>query len=76
MRSRHGSAPSPEDRNPDHFCLQIAAVAAEDLTSYLQSRGFNVPGFSKLYGAQGYGNFIPIKDREGNTVELNLANLP
>jgi hypothetical protein len=76
MRSRHGSAPGPEGRNLDHFCHRIAAVAAEDLTSYLQSRVVNVPGFSKRYGAQGYGNLIHIEDREGNTLELNLANLP
>jgi catechol 2,3-dioxygenase-like lactoylglutathione lyase family enzyme len=71
-----GSAPGPEGRNLDHFCLRIAAVAEEDLTSYLQSRGVNVPGFSKRYGAQGYGNSIYIEDPEGNTVELKLAILP
>ncbi len=68
-----GSAPGPEGRNLDHFCLRIAAVAEEDLTSYLQSRGVNVPGFSNRYGAQGYGNSIYIEDPEGNTVELKLA---
>jgi glyoxylase I family protein len=71
-----GSAPGPEGRNLDHFCLRIAAVAEEDLTSYLQSRGVNVPDFSKRYGAQGYGNSIYIEDPEGNTVELKLAILP
>lgn len=71
-----GSAPGPEGRNLDHFCLRIAAVAEEDLTSYLQSRGVNVPSFSKRYGAQGYGNSIYIKDPEGNTVGLELATLP
>ncbi len=71
-----GSAPGPEGRNLDHFCLRIAAMAEEDLTSYLQSRGVNVSGFSKRYGAQGYGRSIYIEDPEGNTVELKLAILP
>ena len=71
-----GSAPGPEGRNLDHFCLRIAAVAEEDLTSYLQSRGVNVSGFSKRYGAQGYGKSIYIEDPECNTVELKLAILP
>ena len=71
-----GSAPGPEGRNLDHFCLRIAAVPEEDLTSYLQSRGVTVPGFSNRYGAQGYGNSIYIEDPEGNTVELKLAISP
>ncbi|HAU25725.1 MAG TPA: VOC family virulence protein [Gammaproteobacteria bacterium] len=71
-----GSAPGPEGRNLDHFCLRIVAVAEEDLTSCLQSRGVNVSGCSKRYGAQGYGKSIYIEDPEGNTVELKLAILP
>lgn len=71
-----GSAPGPEGRNLDNFCLRIAAMAEEDLTSYLQSRGVNVSGFSKRCGAQGYGKSIYIEDPEGNTVELKLAILP
>lgn len=68
-----GSAPGPEGRNLDHFCLRIAPIAEEDLTSYLQSRGINVPIFLKRYGAQGYGSSVYIEDPEGNTVELKLA---
>ena len=71
-----GNAPGHEGHNLDHFCLRIAAMAEEDLTSYLQSRGVNVPGFSKRYGAQGYGSSVYIEDPEGNTVELKLAISP
>lgn len=68
-----GSAPGKEGRNLDHFCLRITAMAEDEVTSYLQSRGVNVPGFSKRYGAQGYGSSVYIEDPEGNTVELKLA---
>src|SRR4051812_38687781 len=54
--------------NMNHVCLVIDPV---DLDELKDSGRFDVvSGPSKVYGAQGYGVSIYVRDPDGNTVEL------
>lgn len=70
-----GGPPTEADNNMDHFCLQVAPQAEEEISRYLSSHGIDVGPFERRYGAQGYGNSVYLKDPEGNTVELRVQVL-
>ena len=68
-----GAAPADEGRNLEHFCLQIAAVAADDLVKWLARHEVPAGSFERRYGASGYAPSIYIEDPDGNTIELRIA---
>ena len=65
-----GGAPTKEDNNLDHFCLQLKPIKEEEIKKHLMQHGIEVGVFDERYGAQGFGKSVYIKDPEGNTVEL------
>ncbi len=70
---RGGSPAGPEGRNLDHFALQIRDWDVEVLTSRLGAHGIEVGPVRELYGAEGVGQALYIKDPDGNTVELKAV---
>lgn len=67
-----GGAPDELGNNVDHFCLQIAPCAEQELQNYLKSCGVHYGEFQDRYGAQGMGRSIYIKDLVGNNLELRF----
>ena len=65
-----GGAPTATENNVDHFCLQLEPVSENDIKSHLAQHGIEVGEFNELYGAEGFGKSVYIKDPEGNSVEL------
>jgi hypothetical protein len=58
----------PDGRNVDHFCL---VVAPTDLDAIARSGRFDVvSGPSELFGAQGRGIGLYVRDPDGHVVEL------
>ncbi len=54
--------------NVDHVCLVVDPV---DLDALARSDGFDVvSGPSEVFGAQGMGRSVYVRDPDGNTVEL------
>ena len=67
-----GAAPGPGGRNLDHLCLQIAAMAQDELLGHLDRAGISHGRFETRYGATGFGPSLYIQDPDGNTVELRV----
>lgn len=67
-----GGAPDETGNNVDHFCLQIAPVAEQELQAYLKRCGVLCDEFKDRYGAQGIGRSLYIKDLVGNNLELRF----
>lgn len=65
-----GRPPRQDGRNMDHFCLQVAPFAEQDMVTYLSQQGIRVNEFAERYGAQGFGRSLYIEDPEGNVVEI------
>lgn len=65
-----GGAPSDQDNNLDHFCLQLKPISEAEIKAHFQSHDIKTGEFAERYGAQGYGQSIYLQDPEGNTVEL------
>ena len=63
-------AAEPCEPNMDHFCLRIEPFDAQSLADHFE--GLNIPArlAARVYGAEGYGPALYIRDPEGNTVEL------
>jgi len=61
---------APQDRNLDHFCLQIAPWDAARLKEHFARHGIDLPDPVMRYGATGDGPSIYLDDPDGNTVEL------
>ena len=58
----------PTGKNVDHFCLVIDET---DLQALADSGRFDVvSGPSELFGAQGQGMGLYVRDPDGNVVEL------
>jgi len=68
-----GGAPTGSDNNMDHFCLRLQPISEEMIKQHLQKNGLQVTGFSRRYGAEGFGNSVYIKDPDGNIVELRSS---
>ncbi len=59
---------APEGRNMDHLCL---VVEVTDLQALAGSGRFDVVGGpAELFGAQGQGQGLYVRDPDGNVVEL------
>ena len=70
--SRQGGEPPNEDgRNMDHFALRIDPFDAEAIHEFLAGISDDATELPfELFGADGYGPSIYVKDPDGNTVEL------
>ncbi len=66
-----GSAPTPDDgHNVDHFAWRIEPFDEDSLRALAESLGVPATFHSKLYGADGYGPAVYLRDPDGNRVEL------
>ena len=66
-----GEAPGAEARNMDHFALTIEPFDLDTLHAHFNSIGVQyIDSPVELFGAEGIGPAIYIKDPDGNTVEL------
>ena len=72
---RGGAGPRADGsaRNLDHFCLRIEPFDAEAVVAHLSSHGVDCGEVVEVYGAEGFGPSVYIKDPEGNVVELKGA---
>ncbi len=59
---------TPNGKNVDHFCVVVEPV---DLVEVAASGGFDVVGGpADLFGAQGQGQGLYVRDPDGNVIEL------
>lgn len=65
-----GSAPGPEGRNMDHFCLAVQPFDEAGIRRRLARHGLAAGPVEQRYGATGTGPSIYVTDPEGNVVEL------
>lgn len=65
-----GSAPDPERRNVDHFCLELARFDEAALRAHLRAHGVEASDVAERYGAEGMGPSLYVRDPEGNVIEL------
>ena len=66
-----GAAPGAEARNMDHFALAIEPFDLDILHAHFTSIGVDyIDPPVELFGAEGIGPAIYVKDPDGNTVEL------
>lgn len=65
-----GSAPGPEGRNLDHFCLRVEPFDAAAIGAHLAAHGALPGPLESRYGAEGEGPSVYLSDPEGNVVEL------
>src|SRR5690625_540596 len=70
LGSAGGAPPGKEGRNLDHLCLKVEPFEPEEISTQLQSRGYEVGPVEQRYGAEGMGPSLYVTDPEGNTVEL------
>lgn len=67
---RGGAGPGAEGRNVDHFCLRIEPFEPDALRARLWELGYSPSEVESVYGAEGTGPSIYVRDPDGNTVEL------
>ena len=66
-----GPAPGPEGRNMDHFALRIEPFDRDVLHAHFDAAGIEwADPPVDLFGAEGVGPALYVKDPDGNTVEL------
>ena len=65
-----GAAPGAEDRNLDHFCLNVEDFDLAAVTAELEARGVTIGESGRRYGAGGQGLSVYLADPEGNGLEL------
>lgn len=65
-----GDAPIPNARNMDHFALALSSFDETAIRAHLSRFGVEADETRRLYGAEGYGPAIYLRDPDGNTVEL------
>jgi catechol 2,3-dioxygenase-like lactoylglutathione lyase family enzyme len=66
------AAPRGDEPNVDHVCL---VIEPEDLDALAASGRFDVvAGPSRLWGAQGDGTGLYVRDPDGNLVELSTGH--
>ncbi|MDG2050147.1 MAG: VOC family protein [Myxococcota bacterium] len=73
LGQRGGSPAGLEGRNLDHFALQIRDWDAAALRAKLAGHGIESGPVRELYGAEGVGEAVYIRDPDGNTVELKAV---
>ena len=71
---RNGGAPPGEGgRNVDHIALQLRGFDEAELRAHLLRHGVEPGDVRQLYGAEGTGPAMYIRDPDGNTVELKAV---
>jgi glyoxylase I family protein len=65
-----GGAPRQDDRNIDHFALEIAPYDEIALRAHLAAHCVAIGESGSRYGAQGEGPSLYVFDPDGNMVEL------
>ena len=70
LGQKGGTAPGPEGRNLDHFCLRVEPFDAGAIIAHLRAHGAEPAPVASRYGAQGQGPSIYVADPEGNVAEL------
>lgn len=66
-----GAPPQPDaGHNVDHVCLRVAPFEPERIAQHLQRHGASASAVRRVYGAEGLGPSVYVRDPEGNTVEL------
>lgn len=68
-----GEAPGAEGRNVDHIALQVRNFDEVSLRRHLEAHGVEPGEVRELYGAEGVGPAMYIRDPDGNTVELKAV---
>ena len=56
--------------NLDHFCLRVEPFNEAEIREHLSRHNIEGSELKRVYGAQGIGPAIYIKDPEGNVIEL------
>ena len=56
--------------NLDHFCLRVDPFNEAEIREHLSRHNVEGSELKRVYGAQGIGPAIYIKDPEGNVIEL------
>jgi len=65
-----GTAPGPEGRNQDHFCLRIDPFDEPTLRARFGAHRIELSVVQDNYGAEGTGPSVYLRDPEGNVIEL------
>ena len=65
-----GGRPDAQARNVDHFAIAIDAFDEAAIRAQLQRFDVDADETRRLYGAEGYGPSIYLRDPDGNQVEL------
>jgi catechol 2,3-dioxygenase-like lactoylglutathione lyase family enzyme len=68
-----GEAPGAGGRNVDHIALQVRDFDEAALRRHLEAHGVEPGAVRELYGAEGVGPAMYIRDPDGNTVELKAV---
>lgn len=59
-----------EGLNMDHFCIRVEPFDADAIFAHIRACGGEPEQLRELYGADGYGWSIYLRDPDGNRVEL------
>ncbi len=59
-----------QQRNMDHFCVNLAKFDEAEIRGYLTAQGIESGEIMRRYGAMGHGPSMYITDPDGNMVEL------
>lgn len=71
LGSSGGAPPKPDSgHNVDHFAWRIEPFDEDALRALAQSLGVPATFHRKLYGADGFGPAVYLRDPDGNRVEL------
>lgn len=65
-----GGEPIQTARNMDHFALALSEFDETDIRAHLSRFGVEADETKRLYGAEGFGPSIYLRDPDGNVVEL------
>jgi glyoxylase I family protein len=65
-----GGQPDTDRPNMDHFALTLDAFDEDAIRAHLDQFGVEAEQTRRLYGAEGFGPSIYLRDPDGNRVEL------
>ncbi len=65
-----GGEPIHDAHNMDHFALTLSTFDEDSIRAHLEKMGIKAEETRRLYGAEGFGPSIYLRDPDGNTVEL------
>ena len=68
-----GSAPGPDGRNRDHFCVRVDPFDEAASRAPVSANDIDPGDVATRYGAEGNGPSMYITDPDGNVVELKGA---